>query len=95
MCIRDRYVAGGFGGAAAAVSQWLNGARPAGWPADLPAGMDDPGVVDIGRDIAREATARVSTGLDANEAALLAVTHRAGDIASLLAVGASRVLGDR
>lgn len=88
------YVAGGFGGAACAVAQWLGETEPTYWPEGLPEGMLDDPVAAAGREVAAEAVERAPNGLAAEESALLAVTHRAGDIASLVTAGAARVIGE-
>lgn len=83
------YVAGGFGGAAAAIARAL-GYEEYGWtPPDFPAGVEAVSAVlaAIGT-AAAEGVA--DDGLSADERAQLATTHRPGDIASLVVVGLAR-----
>lgn len=96
LSIRSRqplYAAGGFGGAGLAVCRAL-GTEPVGWaPEDLPAGV--AGITDQLEEI-REAADRVSQprtpdGLNELERQQLGVTHRPGDIATLVVRGLSRL----
>jgi hypothetical protein len=84
------YVAGGFGGAAAAIAQAL-GHDDGGWsPDDYPADMEAQHSVLSEIAQMRGATSTSSDGLRADERWQLAVTHRPGDIASLTIAGLSR-----
>lgn len=87
------YAAGGFGGAGLAVCRALE-TEPVGWaPADLPSGLDGATVhLEEIREAAKWfAHRRTSDGLTPLERQQLAVTHRPGDIASLVVRGLSRI----
>ena len=83
------YVAGGFGGAAAAVAAAL-GYDDLGWaPRDFPAFVDNAS--DSLTQVTELAKAGLaSDGLDSASRRQLAVTHRPGDIAALVVSGLSR-----
>jgi len=87
------FAAGGFGGAACAVARWIGATDREFWPEGLPEGMTDAALDDASREISVLAADLAPTGLDAEQTALLAATHRAGDIASLVTLGAARALG--
>ncbi|HEY3925398.1 MAG TPA: hypothetical protein VGL75_12625 [Acidothermaceae bacterium] len=81
------FVAGGFGGAAAAVAKALGLAFDDG-PPDLPAG--DAIFADVLNEITQAASEQpTSNGLTDPQRRYLAVTHRPGDIASLTVLGLS------
>lgn len=91
------YLAGGFGGAAAAAARRL-GAGPFDWlPPGLPEGEDDPSVrlaLDHLESAASKAGWDLATdGLTAERRSLLSASHRPGEIASLcvggLAIGSA------
>jgi hypothetical protein len=92
LCLRAGkrlYVAGGFGGAAAALTRVL-GYDDHGWaPEGFPAGADAAATA-----LAAVASAALGgvpgNGLTDAERAQLAATHRPGDIASLVVTGLSR-----
>ncbi len=96
------YLAGGFGGAAAAVARRL-GAGPFDWlPPGLPEGEDDPAVQTALAQLESAAAAAAwdltNDGLTAERRALLSASHRPGEIASLcvggLAVGSTNSTGE-
>jgi hypothetical protein len=85
------YIAGGFGGAAAAAAKELGFDTHKWAPSSFPARGDD--------DVAKEALSRLASmfalhgqpdGLTDTERAQLAATHRAGDIATLVILGIAR-----
>jgi hypothetical protein len=91
------YLAGGFGGAAAAVARRLNAGDFAWLPSGLPEGEDDPGVqgalsrlgslaFDSGWEISND-------GLTPERRAQLSASHRPGEIASLCVVGLATKFG--
>lgn len=91
------YLAGGFGGAAAAAARRL-GAGTFDWlPPGLPEGEDDPAVQTALAQLEAAASAAgwdlANDGLTAERRALLSASHRPGEIASLcvggLAVGST------
>ena len=83
------YVAGGFGGAAAAIARALGHESYAWAPSDFPAGAEAAtAALDAVATAGREVTA--DDGLKAGERAQLATTHRPGDVASLVVVGLAR-----
>lgn len=90
---RPVYVAGGYGGAAAAVAHSL-GFDDHGWaPGSFPDGSDAHPVQEALRNLAAISQgASVPDGLDGSQRQQLAATHRAGDIASLVALGLSRIM---
>lgn len=90
---RPLYVAAGFGGAACAVARWLGQATFEDWPEDVPEGWRDDALAGAAVQIAELASGRAETGLGEDELTRLSVTHRAGDIASLLTTGTARILG--
>jgi hypothetical protein len=83
------YVAGGFGGAAAAVAKTLALDDFKWAPGSFPAGVETiAGPLTL---LAREAGSGLADdGLDSAERGQLAVTHRPADIASLTVLGLSR-----
>jgi hypothetical protein len=84
------YVAGGFGGAAAAVARALWRAATSWYPPDFPDGVAEHAAA-LGRlREAASATPPPSDGLSDDERHLLAATHRPGDIASLVVTGLGR-----
>ena len=85
------YVAGGFGGAAAAVARALGRERKAWYPPDFPDGADEHAAALGQLRAVVNAMSRPSDGLSDNERHLLAATHRPGDIASLVVTGLGRV----
>lgn len=84
------YVAGGFGGAATLVGSILTPDLYRWLPPDLPDGLSREvrQVVESALDLPLGAE-----GLTDEERALLAVTHRPSDIATLVVLGLSRYLG--
>lgn len=85
------YLAGGFGGAAAAVAKRLH-AGPFDWlPAGLPDGEDGPAVQQALASLDLLASAHAwsvtGDGLTAEWRSLLCASHRPGEIASLCVVG--------
>ena len=84
------YVAGGFGGAAAAVANALGYDDLAWAPPDYPAQIED--VRTALDDLTELAAAGLSAdGLEGVERSQLAATHRPGDIAALVVSGLSRL----
>ena len=85
------YLAGGFGGAAAAVARRLSPSSFAWLPADLPEGEDDPDVRaaldSLEALVTRTGWTIAGDGLTPEQRALLEASHRPGEIASLCAVG--------
>lgn len=89
---RPLYVAGGFGGAAAALAKTLGYDNLSWGPPGFPAGANDGSVrrqLDELAAIVRNRPA--ADGLDPEERQLLASSHRPGDIATLVVLGLSRV----
>lgn len=89
------YVAGGFGGAAAAVARAL-GRDDLSWaPAGLPAGEQATGVSETLNQLAIAAHGRLMAddGLDSAQRRALAATPRPGDIATLAVLGLARARG--
>ena len=84
------YVAGGFGGAAAALALALGRAEASLAPADYPDGAAPH--ADLLAEIAatEESTARADDGLSDDQRAQLAWSHRPGEIASIVVNGLSR-----
>jgi hypothetical protein len=88
------YVAGGFGGAAAAVASSLGIDDHAWGPGDFPAGIDQFAVQGALVKLAQLAEkTNVSDGLHEGERKLLAASHRPGDIATLMLLGLARTRG--
>lgn len=83
------YVAGGFGGAAAALGRALGCDDGAWFPDGYPEGADDH--TQLLQELASESgrADQISPGLNASERAQLAASHRPGDIASLVVRGIS------
>ncbi len=95
------YVAGGFGGAAAAVARTLE-IDPMDWlPANMPTDGETPAVLAALAELRQAAndlgwrTERERDGLTVDDRRLLSATFRPGDIASLVTVGLSHRFGDR
>lgn len=88
------YLAGGFGGAATAVARTLDRSAFDWLPADLPLGGEDAGVVAALDRLADLSSASGWTieqdGLTVEQRALLAASHRPGEIASLVVLGLAR-----
>jgi hypothetical protein len=91
---RPLYVAGGFGGAAAAVAAVLDSSAASWFPSGFPEGGDvNVDALERVREAAASAPS-VPDGLTWTQRQQLAVTHRPGDIASLVVLGLSRVADD-
>lgn len=89
---RPLYVAGGYGGAAAAVAECLGFDDHLWAPPNFPEGSGADTVQDALRALAEMwKGAEVPNGLDESQRRQLAASHRAGDIASLVAVGLSLI----
>lgn len=86
------YVAGGFGGAAAAVARVLGRDDQEWAPPDFPRDVDDPRARDALHDLAGAARRHPSPddGLTDDERRQLAASHRPGDIATFLVLGLAR-----
>jgi hypothetical protein len=89
------YVAGGFGGAAALVAQVLGLADFSWAPDDFPSHTSDRRITHAEEQLGAMAGSVRSNGLDADQNAQLACTHRPGDVASLVVLGLSRTIGNR
>lgn len=89
------YVAGGFGGAAALVAQVLGLADFSWAPDDFPTHPSDSRVTYAEEQLRAMAGSVPGNGLDADQNAQLACTHRPGDVASLVVLGLSRTIGNR
>ncbi len=89
------YVAGGFGGAAAAIAKALD-LDDLGWaPADFPAFDGDDGTVTSSLALLRDTATNTGwpgtgNGLTTEETRQLASSHRPGEVASLVAIGLAR-----
>lgn len=85
---RQLYVAGGYGGAAAALIGKMEPSLFAQWaPSDFPANADNPEVTAaLDRFMASYPSAK-ENGLDAVERLLLAASHRPADIATIVVRG--------
>lgn len=84
------YVAGGFGGAAAAVAAALGRDDADALPPEYPRGADQHrALLDELRDLADQGS-DASDGLTVDERRQLAMSHRPGDIASLVVLGLGR-----
>lgn len=83
------YIAGGFGGAAAALSRALGCDDGTWFPDGYPEGADDHAQLLQELGYEAEGAERISPGLNACERAQLAASHRPGDIASLVVRGIS------
>jgi hypothetical protein len=79
------YLAGGFGGAAATIAAALAGLEDR-WPPAT--GGIDP--TPLSEAVARSGWALTANGLSAEENRQLAVTHRPGEVATLVATGLRR-----
>lgn len=90
------YVAGGFGGAAAAIARTL-GIDSMDWlPDTIPEHIDDPEVTDALSQLAQAASDTEWTaddGLSEEDRRALSASHRPGEIASIVAVGMSQHFG--
>lgn len=84
------YVAGGFGGAAAAVTRALGRETTPWYPPGFPDGADEHQAALGHLRAATNAAPPPIDGLSDNERHLLAATHRPGDIASLVVTGLGR-----
>lgn len=92
--LQPLFVAGGFGGAAAATASAL-GLDDQSWvPGEYPQGRDDPGTAAALGRVEQLQGSQVDRGLDEDQALALAATHRPGDIASLAVLGLARALND-
>jgi hypothetical protein len=89
------YVAGGFGGAAALVAQVLGLADFSWAPDDFPSHTSDRRITHAEEQLGAMAGSARGNGLDADQNAQLACTHRPGDVASLVVLGLSRTIGNR
>jgi hypothetical protein len=89
------YVAGGFGGAAAAIATALGYEEQSWYPPDFPEGAEEQAdaLARLGTSI--DATPLASDGLSVTERHQLAATHRPGDISSLVVTGLGRLAGRR
>lgn len=88
------YVAGGFGGAAAAVASGLGIDDQAWAPSDFPTGASETSIQQEIAKLAHCAEKNNATdGLNEAQRKQLAATHRAGDIATLVLVGLARTQG--
>lgn len=85
------YVAGGFGGAAAAVAHALGRQGTPWYPPGYPEGLDEHEVALGHLRAAANATPSPIDGLSDEERHLLAATHRPGDIAALVVTGLGRI----
>jgi hypothetical protein len=83
------YVAGGFGGAAAAVARALDYAASSWFPPGFPEGSDEHQAALVHLRNAAATNTR-GDGLSSEERRQLAATHRPGDISSLVVTGLSR-----
>lgn len=89
---KSLYVAGGYGGAAAAMARALELDNFAWAPADFPAGASSaPVKAAINRLTAAFEGSGSMDGLTSEERQVLAVSHRPANIATLLVLGLSRV----
>ena len=84
------YVAGGFGGAAAAVARALGREDTSWYPPGFPDGADEHEAALGHLRAAANAKQPPVDGLSDNERHVLAATHRPGDIASLVVTGLGR-----
>lgn len=84
------YVAGGFGGAAAAVAQVLGRQATPWYPPGYPDGADEHEAALGQLRAAANAAPSPIDGLSDSQRHLLAATHRPGDIASLVVTGLGR-----
>jgi hypothetical protein len=90
---RPVYVAGGFGGAAAAIAQAAGFDDGAWAPANYPAHADDwAEILKRIRELANQGA--VDDGLTDQQRGQLAVTHRAADIAAIVVLGLARSKGN-
>lgn len=85
------YVAGGFGGAAGACVDALDSEQRSWHPSDLPEGATEQAPALVRLISAVEEHPLVDDGLSASERRQLGVTHRPGDIASLVVKGLGRL----
>jgi hypothetical protein len=87
------YVAGGFGGASAAIAHSLGHDDLCWAPSDFPLGAQDALVAQALADLTRAAAQSkvVDTGLDDAQRSQLASTHRTGEMATLVALGLARM----
>jgi hypothetical protein len=88
------YIAGGFGGAAAAVARALDRDVPGWAPPGFPAGIDRAaGPLRELVEAAQADGAIAPDGLSEHERQQLAMTHRPGDVATLVVTGLTRLAG--
>jgi hypothetical protein len=85
------YVAGGFGGAAAAVARRLHHDEQHWAPADWPRGAGAAVIRQVLDEVEQLRGREADDGLDGQQRAQLASSHRPGEIASLVVLGLSRV----
>lgn len=83
------YVAGGFGGAAAAVSVAIGSDDGTWFPPQYPQGAEEN--VDRLTELAEMRASLAPDGLSSKERKQLAVSHRPGDISSIIATGLGRL----
>lgn len=84
------YVAGGFGGAAAALALVLRRADASSAPADYPDGAAPHADLLAGIAATEQSAGRADDGLNDDRRAQLAWSHRPGEIASIVVHGLSR-----
>jgi SLOG cluster2 len=91
------YLAGGYGGAGAALAKVLHADDFVGWaPSDFPVNGDDPTVVEALQKFEAEHRAhQVDLGFDADARRQLASSHRPADIATLVVRGLAVALAGR
>jgi SLOG cluster2 len=89
------YVAGGFGGAAAAVAIALGRTDDEPVPPGYPDGIDDHGDLLAEIAAAERAAGGANDGLDGSQRPQLAWSHRPGEIASLVVLGLGRARPNR
>jgi hypothetical protein len=87
---RPLYVAGGFGGASAAVAIQLGRSEPGWGPPGYPEGADGVSDALAALGEAERRTGVIDDGLTLDERRQLATTHRPGDIATLVVQGLAR-----
>ncbi|HET9733500.1 MAG TPA: hypothetical protein VFP54_12575 [Acidimicrobiales bacterium] len=89
------YIAGGFGGAAAAVARALGRQDNPWYPPDFPDGADEQEAALAQLRAAATAMPPPADGLSDSERHRLAATHRPGDIAALVVTGLGRFAAHR
>jgi hypothetical protein len=85
------FVAGGFGGASAAVASALGRIDTSWYPTDFPSGVGGHHLALSALAEATKANPVVENGLTAGRQDQLAATHRPGDIASIVVSGLARL----